>query len=347
MGTNWGDSLTADIKIALAANLALHSPVPQRPGTQAMSEDTIEAPDWFIRAVAAPREDRVVTVDGCVIHYLRWGDPTKPGVLLVSGSGAHAHWWDFIAPYFTDHNCVAAIDLSGMGDSGHRQSYSSEVFAKELISVCGDAGFKRDAVIIGHSFGGFVTLKAGLIYGDHLTGVVLVDAPVRPPDYEWERDPKYSPIQPKRVYADFATALARFRLVPAQPCENRFLLDYLGRHSLVKVEAGWSWKFDDRLFQGFKIGNMSEDLSNLACRVGVIYGENSQLFSQEVADYMFKVLDRSVPFVAIPEANHHLLLDQPLAVISALRTLLAEWRHSKPQRGDRPESSFLRKLGIV
>ena len=62
----------------------------------------------------------------------------------------------------------------------------------------------------------------------------------------------------------------------------------------------------------------------------------SELFSQEIVDYMFEVLDRSVPFVAIPEAHHHLLLDQPLAFISALRAVLAEWRHSKPQRGARP-----------
>lgn len=303
-----------------------------------MSEHTIDAPDWFKRAVSTPRVDRVVEVDGCPIHYLRWGDIAKPGLLLAHGSGAHAHWWDFIAPYFTDHNCVAAIDLSGMGDSGHRQSYSSEVFAKELISVCADAGFKQDIVIIGHSFGGFVTLKTGLIYGNQLTGVVLVDAPVRPPDYEWERDPKFSPIQPKKIYPDFETAISRFRLVPAQPCENKFILDYLARHSLARVEGGWHWKFDDQLFRGFRIGNTAEDLSNLACRVGVIYGENSQLFSQEIVDYMFKMLDSSVPFVAIPEANHHLLLDQPLAFISALRTLLAEWRHSKPQRGARTKS---------
>ena len=67
-------------------------------------------------------------------------------------------------------------------------------------------------------------------------------------------------------------------------------------------------------------------------RVGVIYGENSYLFSQDVADYMFKVLDESVPFVAIPDAQHHVFLDQPLAFVASLRTLLAEWRHSKPQR---------------
>lgn len=301
-----------------------------------MSENTIESPAWFQHAVLVPREDRVVEVEGCSIHYLRWGDPAKPGMLLVHGSGAHAHWWDFIAPYFTKHNCVAAIDLSGMGDSDHRKSYSPEIFAREIISVCDDAGFKQDTVVVGHSFGGFATLKAGLIYGHRLRGVVLVDAPVRPPDYEWERDPKYSPIQPKKIYPDFETAMSRFRLVPAQPCGNAFILDYIARHSLAKVDGGWSWKFDDQFFNGFKIGNMSEDLSNLACRVGVVYGENSQLFSHEIADYMFKVLDSNVPFVAIPEANHHLLLDQPLAFISVLRTLLAEWRHSKPHRGGPP-----------
>jgi pimeloyl-ACP methyl ester carboxylesterase len=298
-----------------------------------MSQRIIEAPEWFARAVAQPRKDCVVEVEGCPIHYLRWGESDKPGLLLAHGSGAHAHWWDFVAPYFTDHNCVVALDLSGMGDSGHRRSYSPEIFAQELISVCADAGFKRDTVVIGHSFGGFVSLKAGLLHGDKLQGVVLVDAPVRPPDYEWERDPKYSPIQRKKVYPDLELALSRFRLVPAQPCENFFILDYLARHSLARVDGGWSWKFDDQFFSGFKIGNLSEDLSQLACRVGVIYGENSQLFSQDVVDYMFKVLDSSVPFVAIPEANHHLLLDQPLAFIAALRTLLAEWRHSKPHRG--------------
>lgn len=297
-----------------------------------MSEIKTQPPDWFERAVNVPRKDRTVDVDGCPIHYLLWGDPAKPGLLLVHGSGAHAHWWDFIAPYFTKHNFVAAIDLSGMGDSGHRRSYSPEVFAKEIISVCSDAGFNEEAIVVGHSFGGFVTLKAGLLYGNRLKGMVLVDAPVRPPDYEWERDPKYSPIQPKKIYPTFETALSRFRLVPPQPCENQFILDYLARHSLAKVEGGWSWKFDDQFFKGFQIGNMSEDLSKLACRVGVVYGENSQLFSHQVADYMFEVLDSSVPFVVIPEANHHLFLDQPLAFISALRTLLAEWRHSKPHR---------------
>jgi hypothetical protein len=33
-----------------------------------------------------------------------------------------------------------------------------------------------------------------------------------------------------------------------------------------------------------------------------------------------------VPFVEVPEAHHHLILDQPLAVITAIRAVLATWQ---------------------
>ncbi len=232
-----------------------------------------------------------------------------------------------------DHYQVAAIDLSGAGDSGYREKYSPEGFAAEVNGVADDAGFGNDAVIVGHSFGGFITLKTGLLFNDRITGVVLVDSAVRPPDFEWERDPKRGPIKAKRTYDDFESALARFRLMPPQDCNNQYILNYIGRHSIMQTDTGWTWKFDDGMFRKFDFGStMHEDLANLKCRVGVVYGEESYLFSQDIADYMFKVLDESVPFVGIPEAQHHLFLDQPLAFVSSLRTLLAEWRHSRPQR---------------
>lgn len=300
-------------------------------------------PGWFRRAIATPYEDRVVEVDGCPIHYLFWdgdrdGDSgndrkdDRPGLVFVHGNGAHAHWWTFIAPFFLPEYRVAAIDLAGAGDSGHREHYTPEGFAADVMAVAGDAGFGDDTVVVGHSFGGYITLKTGLVHRDRLRGIVLVDSAIRPPDYQWERDPRRSPIKPKKVYEDFDTALARFRLMPPQDCHNDYLLDYIGRHSLVQVEAGWTWKFDDFLFRRFSFSNMHEDLANLQCRVGVIYGESSALFTQDIADYMFRTLNESVPFSGIPDAQHHLFLDQPLAFVASLRTLLAEWRHSRPLR---------------
>jgi len=294
-----------------------------------------DKPGWFTRALETPYEDRTVVVQGAAIHYLYWsrGEGEKPGLVFVHGNGAHAHWWTFLAPFFLEHYRVAALDLSGAGDSGRRDRYSPAQFAAEVAGVADDAGFGNDTVVVGHSFGGFVTLKTGLLHCDQLTGIVLVDSAVRPPDFKWERDPRRSPIKPKRVYPTFEEALGRFRLMPPQDCRNQYILDYIGRYSLLKADTGWTWKFDDGLFRKMDFGdNMHEDLAALKCRVGVIYGEDSYLFTQDIADYMFKVLDESVPFVGIPDAQHHLFLDQPLAFVSALRTLLAEWRHSKPDR---------------
>jgi len=34
--------------------------------------------------------------------------------------------------------------------------------------------------------------------------------------------------------------------------------------------------------------------------------------------------------VEIPLAGHHMMLDQPLILLTALRALLADWEHSVP-----------------
>jgi pimeloyl-ACP methyl ester carboxylesterase len=52
----------------------------------------------------------------------------------------------------------------------------------------------------------------------------------------------------------------------------------------------------------------------------------------EVGEYMFNLLGRAAPVIEIPQARHHVLLDQPLAFVAALRALLADWDHSHPTR---------------
>ena len=79
--------------------------------------ERVKGPDWFEAAVLTPCESARLPVAGTPIHYLRWGDRSKPGLLLVHGNGAHAYWWSFIAPFLAREYNVAALDLSGMGDS--------------------------------------------------------------------------------------------------------------------------------------------------------------------------------------------------------------------------------------
>jgi len=298
-------------------------------------------PGWFTRAINAPFQERYVTVRNCRIHYLRWGKAGKPGLLFVHGGYAHAHWWDFIAPAFAADYCVAAIDLSGMGDSDYRTKYSADTFSEEVMSVCSHAGFAKRPIIVGHSFGGLVALKSGVLHGEKLSGVVLVDFPLRPPESQKESDSRRPLIKPKEIYPERSMALKRFRLIPSQPCENEFILQFIASHSLAKVDGGWSWKFDDQLFKGFKSPNISKHLSSVACPLAVIYGERSALFPPEIVDHMSRVLEKKTPVHILRGAHHHLFLEQPLVFIKTLQKLLVQWAHPKdkirpskiPQRG--------------
>lgn len=289
------------------------------------------APDWFQWAISRPKQSRTVTVEGCPIHYLLW--PAEParatgrGLLFVHGGGAHANWWSFIAPYFTRDYRVAAIDLSGMGDSGRRASYGSELRAQEMRAVIADAGLGTLPFVIGHSFGGFMTTKFGSIYGDEIGGAVIVDSPIRSPEEE-ARNPQLRPpmAKIKRIYDNFDAALARFRLMPEQPCENPFIVEFIGRHSLMQVDGGWTWKFDSDAMGSRRFGEpFREYLQAVRCRAALIFGEKSKLVSRDTASYMSSLMGPEAPVVEVPEAQHHVMLDQPLAFVAALRMQLENW----------------------
>jgi pimeloyl-ACP methyl ester carboxylesterase len=288
------------------------------------------SPLWFQRAIACAGEDHFVTVADCPIHYLLW--PARPetsngrGLLFVHGGGAHAHWWSFIAPYFARDFRVAAIDLSGMGDSGRRASYGSEVRAQEMRGVIADAALGEAPFVVGHSFGGFMTMKFAAAFGEELGGVVIVDSPIRSPEEEAQ-----GPLPPpnwgnRKVYPTFEAGLARFRLMPPQPCENEFILEYIARHSLTPTEGGWTWKFDGNALGARRFGEpFREYLQAVRCRAALLFGENSALVSRHTASYMSSLLGPDAPIVEVPEAQHHVMLDQPLGFVAALRTLLQSW----------------------
>jgi len=285
-------------------------------------------------ALAIKPESSFVEVAGARIHYLRWGDRARPGLLLVHGNAAHAHWWDFIAPFLARDYNVAAMDLSGMGDSDwRRDGYAMELFAREELAVCEDAGmFKLDEppVIVAHSFGGFVTMLTGGLYGNRLAGVVIVDSPVNPPDRPG--GPPKREVKPHNIYPSLAAAMARFRLMPPQTSENLYLVDWVARNSLKEVAGGFTWKFDPAIWQRFSIGDAAERLRATRCRIAIFRGEHSVLLPPQIGEYMFNLLGRSAPMVEIPQAQHHIMLDQPLALVAALRALLADWEHSTATR---------------
>jgi pimeloyl-ACP methyl ester carboxylesterase len=290
-------------------------------------------PEWFYRAMATPYDESAIEVDGVPIHFLEWGDRVQPGLVLVHGGAAHAHWWTFLAPMFAENWHVVALDLSGHGDSGRRNEYSHEAWACEVMAVADHVSFPGPPVLVGHSLGGMVTIQTASDHGDRLRGAVIVDTPVRRPDPESEEGARGRAFRKPGVYPSLEAALGHFRLIPPQPCDHDFIIDHIARNSLHETEAGWTWKFDPALFKHTLV-SLRDQLATVKCRVALFRGEHSVTVPSDTAEYMYELMDRNAPVVTIPEAHHHLILDQPLAFVAALRTLLADWDHSVPrQRG--------------
>jgi pimeloyl-ACP methyl ester carboxylesterase len=292
---------------------------------------TARQPRWFLEAINTPSERRFVDVEGCKIHYLRWGDDRNPGLVLVHGGAAHAHWWSFIAPQLTRHYHVVALDLSGHGDSGRRTDYPRELWCEEVMAVATDAGIVGAPILVGHSMGGFVCMTTAARYGDRLAGAIILDSPVERPDPESQEGAHGRSFSNPKLYETREQARARYRLVPDQPCTNGFLIDYIAEHSMRETAEGVTWKFDPVIFRRSLPRAMHEVLPKVACRVALFRAEYG-LVSPDTGDYMYELLGRNAPVIEIPDAYHHLMLDQPLALIAGLRAILADWEHSIPRR---------------
>ncbi|MDQ1373867.1 MAG: hypothetical protein QOJ09_1205, partial [Actinomycetota bacterium] len=287
-----------------------------------------------------PFIDGSVNVDGASIHYLAWGEQRRPGLVFVHGGGAHAHWWTHVAANFAPEFRVLAVDLSGHGDSAHRPSYAFEQWTNEVLAVAEHGGIAGPPVVVGHSMGGFVTIATAALHGDRLAGVIICDSPVSEPDPEVESYRLKESFGRPRTYSSVDEALERFRTVPPQEHYLDYVMDHVARRSLRPEGQGWQWKFDRRIFEQFAGGMRAVALPYLPrvrCRFALLRSERG-LVTRDIGASMYEVLGRVAPVIELPEAGHHAMLDQPLVLLTALRTLLADWAHSEPHRPGQVES---------
>ena len=297
----------------------------------------VEAPDWFVNAFDVPRAEGTVDVDGCPIHFFEWGDRTAPGVLLTHGFLAHARVFAFIAPLLADRFHLVAYDLSGMGDSGHRAVYGDRVAeAMAVAEYTGLFDHSTPPIFVTHSFGGTVAISAVEQYPDRFSGIVLTDLMMMSAAglEAWLKRDDIARLPPERakghrVYPDLPAAMARFRLAPSQSCDNDYLMAFMGRHSLKAVDGGWTWKFDPKILLGRRGAEFWAQLphrfTQLPLRKAIVHGRDSLLFTSDSTIFVRSLTDERFPIIGLPGAQHHLMLDQPLAYISALDALLSAW----------------------
>jgi pimeloyl-ACP methyl ester carboxylesterase len=289
------------------------------------------APAWFELAVAQAPERSSVEVDGAAIELLAWGERGRPGLLFVHGGMAHAGWFDHIAPFFARTHRVAALSLSGCGRSGWRERYEVAQFAREMAAAAVAAGLHAAGppVYVAHSFGSRPLLHAAADPALAPRLAIVLDSALALPGAPLPAG-RAREARPHRVYPSLEAALARFRLMPYQPCENLFILDHIARQSLHRVQddagaQGWTWRFDPFLFP--KVSGAEPEATEAAlkaalCPVAVLYGESSAVVRPDNLARTRAARPDAV-YAAVPDAAHHLFLDQPLATVAGLRALLA------------------------
>jgi pimeloyl-ACP methyl ester carboxylesterase len=293
------------------------------PATPRPGEPGAGAPTWFVDALAAPREHRYTEVAGSRISYWRWGRAGLPGVILVHGGGAHAGWWDHIAPWLvTGDRCVVAVDLSGHGDSGHRRTYCLEDWAAEMLAVARHAELDGPALLAGHSLGAWSTVVAAATHPEAVAGLILMDCRIIDPPPEETAGSPERPVRVPRVYPTLEDALERYRPEPAQEGNLPFVMRHLAVASTRQVEGGWTWKFDPRVLVQRRPGAAA--LKQVICPVSVIRGDRG-LVTPPIMQEMQAALGGKAPVIDVPLAGHHLMLDQPLSLVTALRSVLAGW----------------------
>lgn len=131
----------------------------------------------------AAHKSGFVTANGVRLHYLDWGG-SGPALILIHGLSANPHYFDDLAPAFTDRFRVVAYARRGHGQSEAKGPYDTATLTEDLRGLMDTLGIAK-AHLAGHSMGGDeITAMAG-IHPKRVDRIVYLDAA-----YDWA-DPTF------------------------------------------------------------------------------------------------------------------------------------------------------------
>jgi pimeloyl-ACP methyl ester carboxylesterase len=136
--------------------------------------------DSRLDAQVEPREHFVRLRDK-QFHYLEWGDPRHPILLLAHGNASSARGtWLLTAPDFADRFHILAIDHRGHGETDWDADacYSLDEFALDLHAFV-TALDLPPFFLLAHSMGGFISMLYAADHADTIRALVLVDCGLR------------------------------------------------------------------------------------------------------------------------------------------------------------------------
>ena len=272
-------------------------------------------------------EDKYLEANGLRFHYLDWGEPAKPAILLLHGFAQTCHSWDFVCLSLCDRFRLIALDQRGHGDSqwAPNGDYSSEAHDRDIEAVVDSLGLDN-FVLGGLSMGGRNALAYAANHASRLKALVIVDfAPVMGSKGSEhirrfiEDDDELDSVEA------FVDRVQKFN--PRRSVEQiRGSL----MHNIKQLPNGkWTWKYDGILRKpGRRPARDPKETQRLWGYVDsvssptlVVRGAKSNVVA---ADTAHAVRDRlAVSTLAVVEDAGHLVPgDNPAGFIAALTTFL-------------------------
>jgi pimeloyl-ACP methyl ester carboxylesterase len=224
------------------------------------------------------------------LHYLDWGNPTAPPLLLIHGNRDHAHNWDWTAARLRDRYHIIAPDLRGHGDS--QWSAGSTYAPAEYVYDIAQLVHQQQLAplrVVAHSLGGNVALRFAGTFPEAVERLVVIEGwGGIVPDRE-----QPAPPQRMRAWIEAQRALAarqprRYptlddayrRMLEANPHLSADQARHLTIHGANQNEDGtYTWKFDNYIHTSQVLDLPAEQVRELwrsiSCPVLLLAGSES------------------------------------------------------------------------
>jgi len=233
------------------------------------------------------------------LHYVDWGNPEAPPLILQHGGRDHCRSWDWVAEELRHDWHVIAPDLRGHGDSAWSPDgdYSMFAFVYDFAQLVQALDYDQVA-IVSHSLGGNIATRFTGLYPDKVTRLVNIEGLGMSPEIiaqqettpypqrlrDWIRDKRKAAGRLPRRYPTIEAAYTRMK------AENAYLTDDRARaltlHAVSRNEDGtYSWKFDNYLnvwaVAEFPEAELKAIWEAVSCPMLLLYGADSWAINPE------------------------------------------------------------------